>query len=205
MITYEQIVEANKQIGTTSIKGKEYAEVNQRVKAFRSVCPDGAITTEVIKAEGEIIVMKATITDGAGKIISTGLAYEKESSSYINKTSYIENCETSAVGRALGFAGFGIDTSICSEEELTNAVHQQEVVEDKPKGKRLEETAIDKTQAKTLKDLIELTNTDEKKLLSTYKAATIEALTIAQWTQAVKILSERKERQTEDVEKILLT
>ena len=59
-------------------------------------------------------------------LLGSGHAYEKESSSFINKTSYIENCETSAVGRALGMAGFGIDTSVCSAEELTNAINNQE-------------------------------------------------------------------------------
>lgn len=59
-------------------------------------------------------------------ILGTGTAYEKENSSFINKTSYIENCETSAVGRALGMAGFGIDTSVASAEEVENAMQQQE-------------------------------------------------------------------------------
>ena len=69
--------------------------------------------------------MKATCADENGSILGTGTAYEKEGSSFINKTSYIENCETSAVGRALGFAGFGIDTSIASAEEVMNAQYQQ--------------------------------------------------------------------------------
>ncbi|MCQ2771082.1 MAG: hypothetical protein MJ236_04705, partial [Clostridia bacterium] len=50
---------------------------------------------------------------------------EKESSSFINKTSFIENCETSAVGRALGFAGIGSKTSIASAEEVRNAINNQ--------------------------------------------------------------------------------
>ena len=54
-----------------------------------------------------------------------GYAQEKESSSFINKTSFIENCETSAVGRALGMCGFGIDTSIASYEEVQNAINNQ--------------------------------------------------------------------------------
>ena len=58
--------------------------------------------------------------------MGTGTAYEKENSSFINKTSYIENCETSAVGRALGMAGFGIDTSVASAEEVANAITQQD-------------------------------------------------------------------------------
>jgi hypothetical protein len=57
--------------------------------------------------------------------LATGYAQEKESSSFINKTSYIENCETSAVGRALGFCGFGIDVSVASYEEVANAINNQ--------------------------------------------------------------------------------
>ena len=71
--------------------------------------------------------MKSTITDDQGSILATGYAQEKESSSYINKTSFIENCETSAVGRALGFAGIGIDGSMASADELANALNNQGV------------------------------------------------------------------------------
>ena len=58
-------------------------------------------------------------------ILGVGHAYEKEDSSFINQTSFIENCETSAVGRALGMAGFGIDVSIASAEELATALMNQ--------------------------------------------------------------------------------
>lgn len=125
MATYEELVKANALIKTTDVKGKEYAEVPQRVKAFRSLYPGGSISTEILSLEGGICVMKATCADENGSILGTGTAYEKEGSSFINKTSYIENCETSAVGRALGFAGFGIDTSIASAEEVMNAQYQQ--------------------------------------------------------------------------------
>ena len=124
MATYEDIKKANESIRTTSIKGKEYAEVNQRVKAFRMVHPNGTIVTEMVSNENGVCVFEARAYDG-NVLIATGHAYEKESSSFINKTSYIENCETSAVGRCLGLAGFGIDTSVCSAEELSNALNNQ--------------------------------------------------------------------------------
>ena len=101
-MNYEQIEKANASIQTTDIKGKDYAEVNQRIKAFRMVHPDGAIVPEIISLEGGVCVMKATIMDARGEVLGIGHAYEKEGSTFINKTSYIENCETSAVGRALG-------------------------------------------------------------------------------------------------------
>lgn len=128
-MTFEDIRKANEQIVTTDIKGKAYAEVNQRIKAFRMVFPDGFITTEIRSLEDGVCVMVATVgfmEDGEPRLLGTGTAYEKETSSFINKTSFIENCETSAVGRALGMAGFGIDTSVASAEEVQNAIKQQE-------------------------------------------------------------------------------
>lgn len=124
-MTYEQIQKANETIKTTDIKGKAYAEVNQRIRAFRMVYPEGGIITEMIANADGVCVFKATVLNEDGKILGTGMAYEKESSSFINKTSYIENCETSAVGRALGMCGFGIDTSVASYEEVQNAINNQ--------------------------------------------------------------------------------
>lgn len=126
---WQSLVKANAAIRTTNIKGKEYAEVNQRVKAFRTLYPEGFITTEILCREGGLCIIKATVghyADGKSVILATGTAYEKEGSSQINRTSYIENCETSAVGRALGMAGFGIDTSIASADEMNNALLQQD-------------------------------------------------------------------------------
>ena len=127
---WAKIQTANASIKTTDLKGKSYAEVNQRVKAFRFVYPDGRIETEIVHLEGEEgrrrILMRATCFDGEGRYLADGLAEEKESSTFINKTSFIENCQTSAIGRALGFAGFGIDVSIASAEEVENAIANQD-------------------------------------------------------------------------------
>lgn len=126
MITFDQIKTANDAIKTTPIKGKQYAEVNQRIKAFRMVYPNGSITTDIVSLDNGIVTIKATVANEEGAIIATGYAQEKESSSFINQTSYIENCETSAVGRALGFCGFGIDVSVASYEEVANAIENQQ-------------------------------------------------------------------------------
>ena len=144
MITFEEIKKANEALQTTDVKGKPYIEVNQRIKAFRMCYPNGSISTEIISLADGIVTMRAIVCNEEGQILGTGTAQEKETSSYINKTSYIENCETSAVGRALGMCGFGIDTSIASAEEVQNAIHNQEkpnivceecksLVEDTPK------------------------------------------------------------------------
>lgn len=124
-ITYEDIENANKCLIGTDIKGKSYIEVNQRIKAYRMVYPNGTIKTTLAKLENGICVFIAEVTNNDGEVIATGTAYEKENSTFINKTSYIENCETSAVGRALGMAGFGIDTSVASAEEVQNALENQ--------------------------------------------------------------------------------
>ena len=101
---YEDIQKASKSIKTTDIRGKQYAEVNQRIKAFRMLCPNGCITSEILSNADGVVIMKASVMDEDGKLLGTGTAYEKEGSSNINKTSYIENCETSAVGRALAMS-----------------------------------------------------------------------------------------------------
>ena len=123
------------------IHGKDYVLVNSRIKEFRTNPKYENYGLETIKTldewfeytdkkTGEIIQdnrveFKCIITNASGKTVSNGTARELMSSSYINKTSHIENCETSAVGRALGFLGIGIDTSIASADEVVNAVNNQ--------------------------------------------------------------------------------
>ena len=128
-ITYADIQKANETLKTTDVKGNPYIEVNQRIKAFRMVYPTGFITDEMISNENGVAVFKASVgyyaESGEPRVLGTGYAYEKESSSYINKTSYVENGDTSAVGRALGMAGFGIDASVASYEEVANAINNQ--------------------------------------------------------------------------------
>lgn len=118
---------------TVNIKGKEYVEVNERLKEFRYCFKDYSLTTEIIELTPDYCVLKAVITDEKGIIRATGLAQESRDSSYINKTSYIENCETSAWGRALGNFGIGIDSAICTADELLMALNAQK--EDKPAPK----------------------------------------------------------------------
>ena len=113
------------------IKGKDYIEVNERVKQFHIDYPNGSITTELIEMTDRFITKTTVIPDVKNPDRKfTGIAYEKEDSTFINKTSALENCETSSCGRALGFLGLGIDTSIASYDEVANAVTQQK---DKPK------------------------------------------------------------------------
>ena len=170
-IKYEDIVKANETIQTTNIKGKDYAEVNQRIKAFRMLYPEGFIETNLISNENGVCVFQAVVGNGEN-ILGTGTAYEKEGSTFINKTSYIENCETSAVGRALGMAGFGIDTSVASAEEVQNAIANQE------------EKKATKEQIETLKELL----TEEKieSMLVYYKVKSIEDMLYKDAEEVIK-------------------
>ena len=149
---YLDLAIANEQIKTTDIKGKEYAEVNQRIKAFRMLYPNGTIKTEMISNENGVCIFKAFIFDDKCTLLGTGTAYEKEDSTFINKTSYIENCETSAVGRALGMCGFGIDVSVASAEEVQNAIQNQEVTQEEADNYKL---TFGKYKGNTLKETYE--------------------------------------------------
>jgi|TARA_B100001250_G_C19802252_1_gene791635 hypothetical protein len=110
---------------TTTIQGKQYVEVNERLKYFRATYPKFSLLSEVIEKTDTTILIKATIYNEKDRAVATGLAEEKAGSSFINKTSHVENCETSAWGRALGNLGIGLDTSVASAEEVQNAIANQ--------------------------------------------------------------------------------
>ena len=151
-ITFNDIQKANETIITTDIKGKDYAEVNQRIKAFRMVYPTGTIETKMLSNENGVCIFRAMIVAN-GYILATGTAYEKENSTFINKTSYIENCETSAVGRALGMCGFGIDTSVASAEEVQNAIANQVTTKEEAENYVIN---FGKHSGKTLKEICDV-------------------------------------------------
>jgi len=195
--TWKDIADANATIRTTAIEhkdkqgntiSKDYAEVNQRVKAFRMVYPHGRISTEMLSNENGVCVFKATVYCGE-QILAEGTAYEKESSSFINKTSYIENCETSAVGRALGFAGFGIDTSIASAEEVQNALKNQEppaapAVVDERKATEKQIEILSKTYK----------GANLEKLLKANELEKLEDMTLKKASELIAALAKRKEK-----------
>ncbi len=113
-----------------NIKGKNYVMVNERIKFFRENYRGYTLTSEIIELNEDSCVIKAIISDGNGLVVATGFAQEDRSSSMINKTSFVENCETSAWGRALGNLGIGIDDSIASAEEVNMAIKKQELQND---------------------------------------------------------------------------
>lgn len=110
---------------TISIHGKDYATVALRLAvARRNLGAKLRIETEIVSIDKDTVVCKATVTVG-GNVIATGLAEERRAASRINQTSALENCETSAVGRALAFCGITNDT-IASAEEVAAAIEQQD-------------------------------------------------------------------------------
>tara|TARA_Y100000289_G_C3877776_1_gene126977 strand:- start:212 stop:676 length:465 start_codon:yes stop_codon:yes gene_type:complete len=142
------------------IKGKDYIQVHERVAEFRRnpLYKSLTIETEIVEKNyseltGDIvkndkvvgkktskvldsIIIKCVIRTKEGNIVSTGYAQEEKTTSFVNETSFVENCETSAVGRALGFLGIGIKDSIASADELVVAISNQKKTT-KPTSKKL--------------------------------------------------------------------
>ena len=202
-MTYEDIAKANSTIQTTPIKKKDkktgevkvkdYAEVAQRVKAFRMVYPTGYIHTHFYDLKDGVCTMMAECgyySESGAKIeLATGTAQEKEGSSFINEFSYIENCETSAVGRCLGLAGFGIDAAVCSAEELQVAIENQEK---NPMGQVIytEERKATPKQVEVLAKIY--TGENLVKLLDANSIERLEDLPMKKASDLISKLSERK-------------
>jgi len=128
---------------TINIHGKQYVEVKERIKHFREHFKDWSLTSDLLELTDERCVIKATISNEQDRVLASGIAYETKGSSYINKTSFVENCETSAWGRALGNLGIGVETSIASAEEIQYAKAQ-----DKPK--KLSKSKLDDGQLQAM-------------------------------------------------------
>ncbi len=119
---------------TINIKGKKYVEVNERLKYFRSNYPNHSLVSEITHIDSEMVVIKSDILDPEGNRLATGHAHEEKSASFINKTSYVENCETSSWGRCLANFGIGIDESVASANEVDIAIKKQNM---KSTGKKM--------------------------------------------------------------------
>lgn len=190
---FARIKEANEQIQTITLTrtdkktgktiSKEYAEVNQRIKAFRMVYPDGYIRTEIKYHENGTIIIQATCgcytEEDTPILLGQGYAMEKEGTSFINQGSYIENCETSAVGRALGMAGFGIDTSVASADEVRNAEANEKISE---------------LKVRAMMESCKRDGIDTEKLCALYNIRSLYDMSEIQHSNAVNHWKEVKER-----------
>ena len=126
-----------------NIHGKEYFTVAERVSAFREKHPELTIETEIVRWEGDDVVVKASISDN-GKLLATGLAHEVRGSTNINRTSHVENCETSAIGRCLAAYGLG-GTEYATADEVANAIAQQNEAKAGLSEKEVNELLIENT------------------------------------------------------------
>lgn len=126
-----------------NIHGKEYFTVAERVSAFREKHPELTIETEIVRWEGDDVVVKASISDN-GKLLATGLAHEVRGSTNINRTSHVENCETSSLGRALAAFGLG-GTEYATADEVANAIAQQNEAKAGLSEKEVNELLIENT------------------------------------------------------------
>ena len=130
---------SNYKFKTTNIRGKKYVEVNERIKFFRQEeqYKNWGIRTEFPIIDDTQCLCLCSITTSDGQVVAQGHAHEEKASSNINKTSYVENCETSAVGRALAMLGIGIDTSIASANEVEEAIAKQQAIVENPHVQKL--------------------------------------------------------------------
>jgi len=119
---------------TINIQNKPYVEVNERLKHFRSTYVGYSLISEVVDINDTSITIKATVFDDKQNPIASGIAQEVKGSSFINKLSHVENCETSAWGRALANFGIGIEAAVASYNEVANAKLNQK----KPKVEKEE-------------------------------------------------------------------
>lgn len=106
------------------IKGKAYVQVHDRVLYFNDTYQNGGIATELVSEPSDArVVVKATVTPdyATPERVFTGYAQEVVGEGFINKTSALENAETSAVGRALAMMGIGVIESIASVDEINKA------------------------------------------------------------------------------------
>ena len=131
-----------------TIHGKEYKTVAERVTEIHTTNKGKALSieTDLVSWNEGVVVFKATVTTGSG--VFTGYAYEREGASQINKTSALENCETSSIGRAVAAAGYS-GTEYASANEVQNAVKQQQ--NDEFKGNS---TIAPKPLTKMYKDML---------------------------------------------------
>lgn len=137
-MNYEELMKVNDELGTMPIKTKKggiknYVQVNDRVQGFRRLFPEGKILTIMVDYHpNEYCVFKCEVFSDDDRILATAYAQETvEKNININRTSMLENCETSAVGRALGFLGIGSVDSIASADEINKAINKERELDSK--------------------------------------------------------------------------
>ena len=141
-------------IKTTKIGKKDYVEVDERIRLFWELHPTWSLITEMIYncEENMVVIFKATIMDDNDKIRSTGHAreFQADKKSMVNKTSHVENCETSAIGRACGVKGIITEYGLASANEVRDARKLEKELDDLNAVKKVEFTAGDPVKASSI-------------------------------------------------------
>lgn len=169
---------------------EEYATVEERLEKFWADHPNGAVITDIVKHEGDVCIFKALVFFERGaELVATGFAEEIRDASPVNKTSFVENAETSAIGRALAACGYQMKKRPSREEmqkvERRNQVGSaaaKPVVQEDPKAlvtdefRATFEAACNKVGLTPLQvtataglDWIDLYNHEKDKLRATFK------------------------------------
>ena len=172
--------------GKVMIHGKEYETVASRLKKFITENNRYAIDTTVTETgPAALVVCRIKVFNDKYEVQRevTGTAHEIANGSGINKTSHIENGETSALGRALAFLGYA-GTEIASADEVENAVSQSERFPG----------VIDKKEAGIVKDLVESLKVDKAKFLKYLAIDSIEQMPKSIYPKAVKALEIKSRR-----------
>jgi len=194
--------------GIVDIHGKQYKTVVLRVNEFREQCKaeDGwGVDTYIVEMTDKWACVKASIVNPEGRVVGTGHGVEFWGSSNINKSSALENAETSAIGRALAAIGLGGE-EYASADEVLNAIKTQNNMdkeEEKPVETitsavdQMEREAAEKIVISNIKELTKKIGDDEyriwhsRMLSNFYSAESIKDLSV---DQLVDFADKQKER-----------
>ena len=153
-----EINNANETKGVPQRGGKKYTEVFVRVEIFRKTFgTDLGIKTEIILNDGKFVIVKATIEDKDGHVVGSGLAEEVRGSSNVNKTSALENCETSAIGRALASLGLHGGT-YASLNEIDAVKRKETALQEKEQTDLKEQKKLIDWETRVLTEFSKITN-----------------------------------------------
>jgi hypothetical protein len=161
----------------SDIRGKSYETVASRIKRFRYDHPNGSIKTDM-SSDDKSVVCQAEISipvadQPTNQHLADGSAEEIRGSSQINETSAVENCETSAIGRALGIAGYDASgNSVATADEVSNAIHQQN---NQPKQQAMKQAYGGQPQAPAPAQA-EHTPGPDGKIVATYTPTQVESV-----------------------------
>ena len=156
-----------RKIKTTKIGQKDYVDVSERIMSFWELHSDWSIITSIeqVDLETGVVIIKAWVEDENGRVRSTGHAHEfqADKKSRVNMTSFVENCETSAIGRALGTLGIGTEYGIASAFEVQNAKDKEaEMKEVQLKNYKDKADEVDPPKGGEQKIVLELDDVVEK-------------------------------------------